>query len=161
MLFDRVIGNIRTGEPPPIDDDLDLTWRACFRRATRQITRGRKPVRLLLPLGTWLRDGDVVTNGVSRLAIHVIPCDVLLIFPADARQAAMIGLGLGNLHAPLQCGDEEMVTLPDGPIEQLLTQLGVKFERRRRRFEPETVAAPLRAQLAADFQVWPAVGVIK
>ncbi len=53
-----------------------------------------------------------------------------------------------------------MVTLPDGPIEQLLTQLGAKFERRRCCFEPDTVAAAVRAQLAADFQLWPAVGVL-
>lgn len=155
MLFDRVVGNLRSEEPLLIDDNLDLSWQACFRRASRQTTRGGKQVRLLLPLGTWLRQGDVITDGAARLAIHVVPCDVLVVRPTDAKLAAMIALGLGNLHAPVQCGDGELVTLPDGPIEQLLTQLGAIFQRGRRRFEPETVAAPIRAQLAADFQIWP------
>lgn len=158
MLFDRVLDNLRSDKRLPIDDNLDLPWSDCLRRASGQTTRTGHRVRLVLPLGVRLRDGDVVTNGTTRLAIHIMPCDVLLIRPADSRQAAMIGLGLGNLHAPVQCADEYLVTLPDGPIEQLLVQLGAKFERRRHRFEPETLVTPLQAQLAADFQIWPASG---
>jgi urease accessory protein UreE len=155
MIFDRVVVNLAgmNGADPAIDDWVDLHWRECFSRAARWKTRGGEQIRMLLPLGTQVRHGDVISDGKRRVGVLVRPCDVLLLHPPDARGALLLALGLGNLHAPVQVDGEQMITLPDGPVEELLGALGVKWTPDVRRFEPASIASPLRAQLASQFQV--------
>ena len=121
------------------------------RRALR--TRGGRDIRLLLPLAVQLRHGDVISDGTRRIGIAVRPCEVLLLHPPDAQTALLAALGLGNLHAPVQLNGEQLIALPDGPVEELLTSLGIPYTSDVRRFAPTSVAAPLRAQLASQFQV--------
>jgi urease accessory protein UreE len=155
MIFERVIGNLNdVGEPPPVPDDwVDLHWRECFARASRLRTRGEREIRVLLPLATQLRNGDLITNGRETIGVAVRPCEVLLLSPPDERSALLVALGLGNLHAPVQLDGEQLITVPDGPVEELLQSMGVGFTSDVRIFEPESIAAPLRAQLASQFQV--------
>jgi urease accessory protein UreE len=155
MIFDRVIANLTDADTAVVlpNDWVDLHWRECFARAAKLRTRSGKEIRLLLPLSAQLRHGDLITNGHEKIAIEVKPCPVLLLHPSDANTAMLLSLGLGNLHAPVQLDGELLITIPDGPVEELLQSLGVGFSTEVRRFEPSSIAAPLRAQLASQFQV--------
>ncbi len=156
MIFDRVVGNLSVqGETArSVDDWVDIHWRDCFVRAARLRTRGGQDVRLLLPLGMQLRDGDVISDGAREVAVAVRPCDVLLLHPPDAKTALLAALGLGNLHAAVQLDGEQLITLPDGPVEELLNSLGVAYAVDVRRFEPTSIAAPLRRSLRVSFKSW-------
>lgn len=155
MIFDRVVGNVHaSGDAgPSVDDWIDLRWRECFARAARLRTRGGRDIRLLLPLAAQLRHGDVISDGTGEIGIAVRPCNVLLLHPPDPPKAILAALGLGNLHAPVQLDGEQLIALPDGPVEEFLNSLGVPFTPDVRRFEPTSIAAPLRAQLASQFQI--------
>lgn len=155
MIFDRVVAtlNASDGTASAVGDWIDLRWRECFARSARLRSRGGRDVRLLLPLAVQLRHGDVISDGTREIGIAVRPCDVLLLRPPDLRATLLAALGLGNLHAPVQFDGEQFITLPDGPVEELLNSLGIPFIPDVRRFEPTSVAAPLRAQLASQFQI--------
>ena len=129
MIFDRVVGNFsdQTNKASGVDDWLDLHWRECFVRASRRPTRGGGEIRMLLPLGMQLRHGDLVSDGTRQIGIAVRPCDVLLPHPPDASTALLLALGLGNLHAPVQLDGEQLIVVPDGPVEELLASLGVAW----------------------------------
>ena len=116
-------------------------------------TRGGQEIRLLLPLGAQLRHGDVISDGKREIGVVVRPCDVLLCHALDTPTLLLLALGLGNLHAAVQVEGEQLIVLPDGPVEELLHALGIEFTSEVRRFEPASIAAPLRAQLASQFQV--------
>ena len=155
MIFDRIIANMDSQETAGlrVDDWLDLHWRECFARAARLHTRGGQQIRLLLPLGAQLRHGDVISDGKREIGVAVRPCDVLLCQAPDTSTALSLALGLGNLHAAVQVQGEQLIVLPDGPVEELLHALDIAFTSEVRRFEPASIAAPLRAQLASQFQV--------
>ena len=155
MIFDRVLGNLddHSNATAGVDDWLDLHWRECFVRASRRQTRGGGEIRLLLPLGVQLRHGDLISDGTRQIGIAVRPCDVLLLHPPDTATALLLALGLGNLHAPVQAVGEQLIVLPDGPVEELLASLGIPWTPGHQRFEPASIAAPLRAQLASQFQI--------
>lgn len=156
MIFDRIVGNLETEGVAPtssIDDWLDLNWQDCLMRAHRRKTRNGVEIRILLPLGVQIRHGDLISDGMRTVAIAVRPCHVLLLHPPDAETAILLALGLGNLHAPVQLDGGQMIVIPDGPVEELLAELKVASTPAVRRFEPASIAAPLRAQLAANFQL--------
>jgi len=155
MIFDRVVDNLTVEDDAlaSVPDWLDLHWHECFARAARLRTRNGEEVRLLLPLGVQLRHGDVISDGSREIGVAVHPCDVLLVHPPDVSTGLLLALGLGNLHAPVQIDGEQLIVLPDGPVEELLNSLGLTWTTHRRRFEPTSVAAPLRAQIASQFQI--------
>jgi urease accessory protein UreE len=155
MIFDRIIANIdfQNEVVSGVHDWLDLHWRECFARAARLQTRGGQQIRLLLPLGAQLRHGDVISDGKREIGVAVRPCQVLLCHPPDVSVGLTLALGLGNLHAPVQVDGEQLIVLPDGPVEELLESLGVAYSEDARRFEPTSIAAPLRAQLASQFRI--------
>jgi len=155
MIFDRVIVNrsFQHSPAPSVCDWLDLSWRECFARAARLRTRRGQEIRLLLPLGVQLHHGDVISDGSRQIGIAVRPCEVLLLHPPDHATALLLALGLGNLHAPVQVDGEQLIVLPDGPVEELLGALKIAWTPKVQRFEPASIAPPLRAQLASQFQI--------
>src|SRR5437868_5168847 len=133
MLFERVCGRIEAFDGFTIPSEaatgiVHLTWSDCFRRALRGRVSGGAPFRILLPRGVHLHHGDLLTNGRETLVVNVEPCEVLVVRPADPRDALLLVLGLGNLHLPVElCGDS-VFTVPDGPQEELIRELGLTWE---------------------------------
>jgi urease accessory protein UreE len=155
MIFDRIVANVAEHDDAAlsVDDWVDMHWHECIARAARLRTRGGQEIRCLLPLGVQLRHGDLISDGKREIAVAVRPCDVLLLQPRETSTALLLALGLGNLHAPVQIQGEHFIVLPDGPVEELANSLGVAWTTEVRRFEPTPIAAPMRAQLASQFQV--------
>ena len=119
-------------------DTLELTWEE--RRWTRKrvtTTRGRD-VALALPTGSVLRPGDIVAVEAEwYLAIEGRPERVLAVSPRDCAEAVKIAFDVGNRHFSLALDGECLLVPDDSAMEQLLTRLGARWERRHAVFEPE------------------------
>ena len=119
-------------------DTLSLTWEE--RRWTRKRVRtsGGRDVALALPTGSLLRPGAVVAVEEDwYLVIEGCPEPVLAVAPRDRAEAVRIAFDVGNRHFPLAIDGEGLLVPDDTAMEQLLTRLGARWERRQAVFEPE------------------------
>jgi urease accessory protein len=162
MLIEQVLGNAAEAGgaiAAPAADILDVTWEDCLRRAFRGRTRAGAAVRVLLPLAARLGHGDVLlrfTGGEPLLVLNVQPCELLVARAASPAKLVTLAFELGNLHAPIQLlGDDALATLPDGPVEALLADVGVAYRVERRRFEPQRSSVLARPIVAGTFEIRP------
>jgi urease accessory protein len=118
-------------------DTLSLAWEE--RRWTRKrivTSRGRE-VALALPTGSVLRPGDVIAVGDDwYLEVEARPEPVLAVFPRDRSEAIRVAFDVGNRHFSLALDGEVLLVPDDTAMEQLLTRLGAKWERREATFDP-------------------------
>jgi len=146
MLCERVLGNL-DGDPTAFSracrdmDELELKWWELNNRALRKITRDGREIRILLPIGQYLHDGDIIyDDGATIVVIRVAECEVLVVKPRNAAELGLAALEIGNLHAPAEMVGDELVVLADGPIESAMSELGVPYERTVRRLNPRRCA---------------------
>lgn len=146
MLLDRVLGRrddsrADVGADAGRLDVVDLRWDECHRRAHAKVTRGGRPVRIVLRLGVVLRHGDVLADAPGLLLlVAVVPCEVLVVRFKSPREAAVAALELGNLHAPVELTDDLIATPADGPAAGVLAKHGIACAVERRRFAPLAVS---------------------
>lgn len=118
-------------------DTLHLSWEE--RRWTRKrarTTRGRE-VALALPTGSLLRPGDVLAVEADwYLAVEGRPEPVLAVLPRERDEAIRVAFDVGNRHFPLALEGDALLVPDDTAMEQLLTRLGVPWERRQAVFDP-------------------------
>ncbi|MBI2525625.1 MAG: urease accessory protein UreE [Candidatus Rokubacteria bacterium] len=118
-------------------DTLQLSWEE--RRWTRKrarTTRGRA-VALALPTGSVLRPGDVLAVEADwYLAVEGRPEPVLAVLPRGRDEAIRIAFDVGNRHFPLALQGDALLVPDDAAMEQLLTRLGVAWERSQAVFDP-------------------------
>jgi urease accessory protein len=151
MWCERIIRNCGDPSGPCWSDQwagrsvdwVDIQWTDCGRVLKKQ-TRSGQPVRVLLPPGQTLRHGDVIYEDAQQaIAIHVLPCEVIVARPDNARTLALLALELGNLHMPAQIDRDEIAFIEDGPAMGVVDALQVRWTREVRRFEPvQTISAP-------------------
>lgn len=108
--------------------------RWCRRRVT---TRGGRQIALALPTGSVLTPGDVLY--VARewyVVVEAASEPVLAVTPASREEALRVAFEVGNRHFVLAL-DGERILVPDDPaMEQLLTRLGVSWQRTSTAFAP-------------------------
>ncbi len=118
-------------------DTLRLAWEE--RRWTRKrvtTARGRE-VALALPTGSVLQPGTVLAVEAEwYLAVEGRPEPVLAVAPRDRAEAIRVAFEVGNRHFPLALGGELLLVPDDTAMEQLLSRLGVHWERCHRVFDP-------------------------
>jgi urease accessory protein len=118
-------------------DTLCLTWEE--RRWTRKrvVTSGGREIALALPTGSLLRPGEVIAVEDNwYLTVEGRPEPVLAVFPGSAREAIRVAFDVGNRHFPLALDGEALLVPDDSAMEQLLTRLSVRWERRQAVFDP-------------------------
>ncbi|HSI34819.1 MAG TPA: hypothetical protein VK986_14625 [Tepidisphaeraceae bacterium] len=145
MLIERVLGNLAT--QTSVDeagiDWLDLTWPECHLRALRKPTRSGRLLRVLLPVLTPLRHGDIlIRDGTTTVAVHVRPAAVLVARPPTPTALARLALDLGNLHIPTEVEADTVIVHDDGPARAALARHGLSFDCVARRFAPEPCSVP-------------------
>jgi len=118
-------------------DTLVLTAeeRRWGRRRVRT-TRGRT-LALALPTGTTLTPGEILHVGPDwYLVVEGAPEPVLAVTPASSEEALRIAFEVGNRHFTLALDGERLLVPDDRAMDQLLTRLGVPFERAQAVFVP-------------------------
>ena len=151
MWCERIIRNCGDPSSPRWADQwagrlvdwVDIEWTDCGRVLKKQ-TRSGQPVRVLLPPGQMLRHGDVIYEDAHQaIVIHVVPCEVIVAKPENARTLALLALELGNLHMPAQIERDEIAFIEDGPAMAVLDATQIPWTREVRRFEPvQTISMP-------------------
>jgi urease accessory protein len=158
MLVEAPLGSLNdllALHPSAEVDWIEISWTQCAARAFRKTSRGGREVRFLLRLGVVLKHGDVIwrsEDGQACIAVDVTPCAVLAGKPASVAAAVAIAFELGNLHLPLQFTDGELISIDDGPVQEVFDCVGVPCTRQIRRFEP-TSRGSLQITLAESFEV--------
>ena len=94
-------------------------------------SEGGRSVRISLPRGTEINDGDVLAlDGSTAVVARAAPEALYLVRPDRAYDWGVAGYQLGNLHRPVRFTDEGMLTPADPMVADLLTRLGIAFEAR-------------------------------
>lgn len=94
-------------------------------------TEGGRTVRLSLPRGTELNDGDVLAlDGDVAIVVTAAPEDLFVVTPRDALEWGVIGYQLGNLHRPVRFTNDMMLTPADPMVADLLNRLKIPYDRR-------------------------------
>ena len=100
-------------------------------------TTGGREVALALPTGSVLRPGAVVLVEADwYLAVEGCPEPVLAVAPRNWAEAVRIAFDVGNRHFPLALDGECLLVPDDSAMEQLLSRLGARWERRQAVFDP-------------------------
>ena len=118
-------------------DTLRLTWEE-RRWGRRRLTtvKGRE-VALALPTGSVLRAGQILAVEPEwYLEVESAPEPVIAIFPRDHAEALRLAFEVGNRHFSLALEPDALLVPDDPAMEQLLTRLGAKWERRTAIFNP-------------------------
>jgi len=118
-------------------DSVCLTWEERRWTRRRAVTAAGRMVALALPTGSVLRHGDVLAVEPDwYLAVEARPEPVLVALPRDRAEAIRVAFDVGNRHFSLALDGDAMLVPDDVAMEQLLTRLGVPWERRRAVYEP-------------------------
>ena len=118
-------------------DTLCLTWEERRWTRKRAVTAAGRTVALALPTGTVLRHGDVLAVEPSwYLVVEARAEPVLAALPRDSAEAIRLAFDVGNRHFSIALDGDAMLVPDDVAMEQLLTRLGVPWERRRAVYEP-------------------------
>jgi urease accessory protein UreE len=84
-----------------------------------------------------LRAGDIIAVEADwYLAVEARPEAVLAARPGNREQAVHVAFEVGNRHFSLAVDGDLLVVPDDTAMEQLLTRLGVPWERRLMVYEP-------------------------
>ena len=110
------------------------------RQKTRQRVRlksGRE-AGLLLPRGTILRDGDLLTseNGL-RFRVVAAREEVSIAMTHDRLLLARIAYHLGNRHVAVQVAEDSLIYRHDHVLDDMVRGLGASVSVAMQPFEPE------------------------
>ena len=131
----------RVGDPgEPADRVLRLPFDARARSRLRARLVDGPEVALVLPRGTVLRHGAVVTGSGLRVRIEAADEDVIEVRAASAQALARAAYHLGNRHVPVQVVDDRLVLGYDSVLADMLVGLGARITRTWAPFEPEAGA---------------------
>jgi len=118
-------------------DTVVLTWEERRWGRRRALTRNGREVALVLPTGSVLSPGLVLALEQDwYLVVEPAPEPVLAAFPRDPAEAIRVAFEVGNRHFSLAQAEDALLVPDDAAMEQLLSRLGVRWERRVTVFEP-------------------------
>ena len=103
----------------------------------RVVTRGGRELALALPTGSVLAPGEVLHVAEDwYVEVEAAAEAVLAVTPRSGDEAVQIAFEVGNRHFTLAVEGARLLVPDDPAMQQLLTRLGVAFERMRAPFMP-------------------------
>jgi urease accessory protein len=91
-------------------------------------TVGGRVLRISLPRGTELHDGDVLAQeGDTLVVVRATEEDLFEVAPDTPLMWGVAGFHLGNLHRPVRFRDGAMLTPADPKVADVLRESGVLF----------------------------------
>jgi len=103
----------------------------------RVVTRGGRELALALPTGSVLAPGEVLYVAEDwYVEVEAAAEAVLAVTPRSGDEAVQIAFEVGNRHFTLAVEGARLLVPDDPAMQQLLTRLGVAFERTRAAFMP-------------------------
>ena len=118
-------------------DTVSLGWEERRWNRRRLTTTGGREVALALPTGSVLEPGTVIAVEADwYLVVESRPEPLLAIYPGSHDEAVRIAFDVGNRHFTLAVEDDALLVPDDLAMEQLVSRLGVRWERRRAHYSP-------------------------
>lgn len=147
MLIQQKSGNINAIDINNRNIDwLQLEWYEAGKRILRRQTRAGNDIALkFLDKNPALTQGDVLyENDTLIIAVEILPCDVLVIQPANLFEMASVCYEIGNKHLPLFFDKEELLVPFELPLFRLLSAQGyaIKQDKRKLLHPLKTTVAP-------------------
>ncbi|HTT74777.1 MAG TPA: urease accessory protein UreE [Candidatus Binataceae bacterium] len=118
-------------------DTIMMTFeeRRWLRRRTN--TASGRAIALALPTGTRLSPGAIIAVEPDwYLQVEAAPEPVLAVDPESSESAIRVAFEVGNHHFPLALNGTRILVPDDTAMTQLLTRLGVRWERCHAVFDP-------------------------
>ena len=137
MIIEKVIGNIyKDSIRSSHVEKVYLNSEDLLKRIQRVKTDHGKELGIRLDGHTDLEDGDVLyKDEKNMIVIYTNKDDVITIKPRTILEMGEIAHQLGNRHLPAQFEGNEMIVQYDYLVEELLSQLGIPFEREERKMK--------------------------
>jgi len=118
-------------------DTVSLGWEERRWNRRRLTTTGGREVALALPTGSVLEPGTVIAVDADwYLVVESRPEPLLAIYPGSQDEAVRIAFEVGNRHFTLAVENDALLVPDDLAMEQLVSRLGVRWERRRAHYSP-------------------------
>ena len=96
----------------------------------RVTTRAGRPLALALPTGSMLTPGEILHVGPGwYVVIEAAPEPVLAVTPRSREEAIRVAFEVGNRHFTLATDGDRLLVPDDPAMDQLLTRLGIAFDR--------------------------------
>jgi len=149
MLIQQKLGNINAIDVNNRNIDwLQLEWYEAGKRILRRQTRAGNDIALkFLDKKPALTHGDVLyEDDTLIIAVEILPCDVLVIQPANLFEMASVCYEIGNKHLPLFFDKEELL-VPFEPTMPGTTMVDVWSNRCRAQQVSEEANAWFSKQL--------------
>ncbi len=136
MLIQEKIGNINSfALNERTIDRLPLEWYETRKRILRkQTVSGKEASIKFLGQNPEFTEGDILfADDKSIVAVSILPCDCIVIKPADMFQTASACYEIGNRHLPLFYENNLLLVPLDPPLMHSLQKQGydVKEEKRK------------------------------
>lgn len=147
MLIQQKLGNINAIDVNNRNIDwLQLEWYEAGKRILRRQTRAGNDIALkFLDKKPALTQGDMLyEDDTLIIAVEILPCDVLVIQPANLFEMASVCYEIGNKHLPLFFDKEELLVPFEMPLFRLLSAQGyaIKQDKRKLLHPLKTTVAP-------------------
>ena len=94
-------------------------------------TEGGRTVRISLPRGTELNDGDVIElDGDIAVIVAAADEDLFVISPNSPIEGGIAGYQLGNLHRPVRFTENKNILTPFDPtVRDILDHVRIRYKR--------------------------------
>ena len=131
-VITKVLGRIDDPENGGVA--RDPLWLTSEERASAHMvgrTEAGRTVRISLPRGTELQDGDILMReGDTAVVVCASPEPLYVISPDTAFGWGVAGYQLGNMHRPVRFTDDAMLTPADPMVADLLARLDIPYRAR-------------------------------
>ena len=116
-------------------DRLTLSFELRQKSRLRARLQSGEEVALILPRGTIMRGGDIVT-AVDGRRVEIVSAPEKLLH-VESASLARAAYHLGNRHVPVQVGEGFLRIAEDHVLEEMLRKLGARVTHVEAPFEPE------------------------
>lgn len=127
MIIKQIIGKIYCADYPSATIDwVHVEWYETSKRLLHKKTSlGKEIVIKLFNETQPLQEGDILWKEDDyAIVVKVLPCEAIVIRPANGYEIAALCYEIGNKHAPLYYQDDELLIPFDKPLHQLLLAAG-------------------------------------
>lgn len=124
-----------------IVDELSLTFDVRTRSRGKAVSASGKEIAWFLEQGQFLRDFDVLLDGLGNGIRIVADKEAVSVVTAnDTYMLMRVAYHLGNRHIPLHILPTSLRFQPDHVLEEMVLQLGAAVTRDALPFQPEAGA---------------------
>lgn len=126
MLVEKILGNWETKSFPVSETDyVSIEWYEARKRVLRKKSRNGRDIAIKRQDNSPMRDKDILWRDDSSVIIlEILPCEAIVLTPANMYEMATLCYEVGNRHSPLFLQGDEVLLPYDAPMYRMLEANG-------------------------------------